>query len=186
MALSPTLADPGADDHEVSRTTNAILKGLAVVVILGLVGFWAWIFAGGPERANPDHMDDSAYVKRTSARCDAMNAAIGRLPPAMDSRTAGARADVVDRATAIIARTVDAIEADAPKTGADHARTAGWIADWRTYLANRADYTVRLRQNPRAQLLFDKNRAGDPIDQPIKNFADINNIPSCDPPGDIG
>ena len=186
MGLSPTLADPGTDDADVSPRTNTILKAIMVMAILGMVAFWAWIFAGGPTKANPDFLGDRAYAARTATRCQRMVDEINRLPPAATSHTAPQRAAVVDQATAIITSTVDEIEATAPRSGDDALRLHGWIADWRTYLRDRRDYTVRLRQKPRAQLLFDKNPAGDPIDQPIKEFADVNDIPSCDPPGDIG
>ncbi|MCU1353950.1 MAG: hypothetical protein JWM05_3159 [Acidimicrobiales bacterium] len=185
MPVTPTLADPGADE-EVSSITNTVLKAVMVIVILGLVGFWAWIFAGGPKRANPDRLAQRAFVERTGAHCDTMLRTLDTLPPAQTSKTAGARADVVDRATAAIATMVDRIAADAPRTGDDARRVNGWIGDWRTYLSNRRDYTRRLRKNPRAQLYFDRNPAGDPIDGPIKIFAQVNDLPQCFPPGDIG
>jgi hypothetical protein len=159
---------------------------LAVVGALAMVGFWAWILSGAPKRDNPDRVDDRQYVAAVDRHCRAAVRAIDALPPAIDSKTPSARADVVDEATAVLGRLVDRIEADAPRAGDDAIRLKGWVRDWRIYLGNRRDYATRLQSDRRAQFLVDVNKAGDPIDRPIKNFADINDIPACDPPGDVG
>ena len=111
--------------------------------------------------------------------------AIDALPPAVDTHSAVARAAVVDQATTILDRLVDRIEADAPHTGDDAVRFRGWIRDWRTYLRDRRDYTRRLRATRGPRLLLDVNKAGDSVDRAITNFADINDIPACDAPGDV-
>ena len=80
---------------------------------------------------------------------------------------------------------IDRIEADAPRTGDDAIRFRGWIRDWRTYLKDRREYTRQLRRDPGARLLLDVNKAGDSVDRAITNFADINDSPSCDAPGDV-
>lgn len=62
----------------------------------------------------------------------------------------------------------------------------GWIGDWRKYLANREDYAKRLRTEPNAQLLLDRSKLGDSVDKTIQIFSQVNEIPSCDTPGDVG
>lgn len=184
MGLAPSLADPGADAPTGHGWT--IARVITVVAVLAMVGFWAWIFAGGPDKANPDYMSDRTFVDWAQDRCTKMNDQIDALPPARDSKTPDARADVIDRATGYIIVAVDDLEARAPKSSDDAKRMAGWIHDWRIWIGNRRTYTEALRSNPRAQFLLSTNRAGDSIDTPIKNFADINNIPECDPPLDVG
>jgi len=159
---------------------------LTVLTVLGLVAFWIWIFSGAPSRNNPDRIDDRAFVTTMRGRCTSALDQINRLTPASDSRTAADRAAVVDHATTILDGLVDRIEADAPRTGDDAVRLRGWLRDWRTYLRDRRDYTRRLRSNPRAALLLDVNKAHDSVDRVITNFADINNSPSCEAPGDVG
>jgi hypothetical protein len=159
---------------------------LTVLTILGLVGFWIWILSGAPSRNNPDRVDDRALVAATARRCKVAMKAIDRLPPAAQTRTATERAAVVDEATSLLDRMIDGIEADAPRSGDDAIRFRGWIRDWRTYTHDRRDYTRRLRRSPRAKFLLDVNKAGDSVDRVITNFADINDIPACDAPGDVG
>lgn len=159
---------------------------LTVVAVLVMVGFWAWILSGAPRRANPDRVADRRYVASLAGRCRAAGRSIDALPAAADTRTAAERADVVDQATSILTRLVDRIEGDAPRSGDDAKRITGWVRDWRIYLRDRREYASRLRVDEQTKFLLDPNRAGDPIDRPIKNFADINDMPACDPPGDVG
>ncbi|MEZ5178916.1 MAG: hypothetical protein R2746_11760 [Acidimicrobiales bacterium] len=106
-------------------------------------------------RPNPDRLDDRAFVARRSSL---------RAPAGRPRRTAGpgdfgsaeGRADVLDQANAMVATMVDDLEADAPTTGDDAVRMEGWIADWRTYLADR-DYALCLREDPDAKLLISVN-----------------------------
>ena len=63
---------------------------------------------------------------------------------------------------------------------------SGWIGDWKKYLANREDYAERLRTEPNAQLLLDRSKLGDSVDKTIQIFSQVNEIPSCDTPGDVG
>jgi len=184
MGLAPSLADPGAD----APTSNGWTVGrvLTVVAVLVLVGFWAWIFAGGPEKANPDYLSDRAFASWAQDQCTATNRRIDALQPAREATSADQRADVVDQASDELTLLVDDLEAKAPTTGDDAVRMQGWVSDWRTWIRDRRRYTAALRADPRAQFLVSANEAGDSIDRPIKNFADINDIPECAPPLDVG
>lgn len=179
----PATPEPAAAGE--SGRTWSIGRVLTVLTVLGLVVFWIWILSGAPSRDNPDRIDDRAFLTTMRDRCTVANKAINHLTPAAESPTAAERADVVDQATAILDRLIDRIEADAPRTGDDAVRFRGWIRDWRTYLANRRDYTRRLRANPSARLLLDVNKAHDSVDRAITNFADINDSPTCEAPGDV-
>lgn len=179
----PTRADVTAPEPD--RRVWTVGRVLTALTVLALVGFWIWIFSGAPSRNNPDRVDDRALVATTHTRCKVALKTINALPPAADTHTATARAAVVDQATAILGRMIDRIEADAPRTGDDAIRFRGWIRDWRTYLADRRDYARRLRGDPGARLLLDVNKAGDSVDRAITNFADINDMPSCEAPGDV-
>jgi hypothetical protein len=53
-------------------------------------------------------------------------------------------------------------------------------------VANRRDYADRLRVDPEARLLLDQSLGGDSVDKPIEIFADVNDMPTCATPGDVG
>lgn len=168
-------------------TSWTLGRVVVVVAMLGLALFWIAVFAGLFDRKNADYLHDRAFVSRTARTCKATMATVARLPPARESRTAAQRADVVDRATSELARMIDRIGSDRPSDPQEARVMRMWLADWRVYLTDRRDYTRRLRRNAEAQFLVDrKPKANDSYDTVIKNFADINNIPVCDPPLDVG
>lgn len=183
------MSPPGVSEADVEQPTSVrwrISRVVVVVVILALVGFWAWILAGGPSRDNPDRLEDRAFVERTHARCQQLRTDLQSLPNAEFLDTATERAEVLDDATAMVSETVDDIEADAPTDGDDATSTRGWITDWRLYINNRSDYAQRLRSDPSARLLLDESRLGDSVDRTIEVFADVNDMPDCATPGDVG
>lgn len=93
---------------------------------------------------------------------------------------------MLDQANVLLSAMVDDLEADAPRTGDDASSVKGWLKDWRTYISNREDYAAQLRIDKNARFLLDANEAGDPVDRPIEIFADLNEMPDCATPGDVG
>lgn len=160
---------------------------LAVVVSLAMIAFWAWIFAGGPKKVNPDRLDDRAYVAFAKERCQTLRDDIAELPNAVAAKTAAERADVLDQSNLLVARMVHDLEAKAPRTGDDGISLKGWLADWRTYVDDREDYAARLRTDPNARMDVTENKEfKDGVDETIRVFADVNDMPTCRTPGDVG
>lgn len=184
MAAPPDVSERGTDP----RRSLAFRAGrvAAVVAILVMIGFWAWIFSGGPKKTNPDRVGDRAFVERTADRCDALKDRLDELPNAAQERDAGDRANVLDRANVEVDATLDAITADAPRNGSDAKVVGAWLRDWRTYLADRESYADRLRQDPKAQFTVSESPLKDGVDKTIEVFADVNDMPQCATPGDVG
>jgi hypothetical protein len=158
---------------------------LAVVAALAIVLFWLWIFSGAPRRQNPDRLRDRAWVERAEATCAATVDRIEALPPAPSSASSAERADVVDGANQELDAMLTVLADDPPTGEGDLEVVRPWLADWRTYLDNRRDYERRLRTDPGARLFVDE-KFGDPIETVIGIFADVNDMPSCATPGDVG
>ncbi len=178
--------------HEVDQPLGmrwTVGRVAAVVAALAMVAFWAWIFSGAPKRSNPDYLDDRAYVKAAETRCQRLRDDLddrGLLVPGTfdDAVERAAQLDVANR---LVADLVDDLAAAAPTTGDDGVRLRGWLADWRTYVADREAYADALRTNPEARLFVTENRElGDSVDQTIAVFADVNDMPACETPGDVG
>lgn len=191
-----TRTPPAPEVDEPLGLPAKLGRTLAVVVGLAMAAFWAWTFVsqvnpdvpGSLRRANPDELDDQAYVERSEARCQQLRSDLQRLTPAEKTTSAAERADVLDEANVLVSAMVDDLEADAPTEGDDATSVAGWIADWRVYLADRADYADRLRVDADAKLLVSENPdLGDSVDKTIEIFADdANDMPACQTPGDVG
>ncbi len=64
--------------------------------------------------------------------------------------------------------------------------TAEWLDDWRTYISNREDYVVALREDPEARFLEDpKGGPSKGITRAIDSFAEVNRMDSCTTLGDV-
>ncbi len=162
-------------------------RGLAIGAVVIMVIFWIWIFSGAPARENPDKLQDEAYVTQLEDQCQTLRDDLDELPNAADLKTAAERADVLDDANVLVAGFIEEIEAGAPTSGDAAVSMEGWITDWKTYLANREDYAERLRTDPGAQLLLDRSTIGaDSVDKAIQIFTQVNEIPACETPGDVG
>lgn len=178
-------------DHDVIdeplSVRSKMQRVLVIVVVLALVGFWAWIFSGGPRAEHADEVKDQEFVERTHLRCRTLRVELSRLPDSTEAHTSAERADVVEQSTALVARMVDDIEADFPDAPEDVEVLEQWIADWRTYVSDRSDYARRVRTDPEAQFQVTENtRVHRGVDDTIRNFADVNGMPDCATPGDVG
>jgi hypothetical protein len=127
--------------------------------------------------------DDPAFAAAAEVRCASALAAIEALPSAAEVASATERAEVLDRANAELAAMLDDLEGAVP-AGEDGEMVQRWLADWRTYLDDRAEYADRLRVDPGAQLLVTA-KAGRHITRPIDGFAADNRMPSCATPPDV-
>jgi hypothetical protein len=175
----------------------SVARVLVVLAVLSMTLLWIWILSGAPKRRNPDYLADRAWVERAGERCDGALAAIEDLPKATSADTPQERVGTVDRANAVLDDLVADLRADEPggsaEDRADDRRVVKlWLEDWDRFLEARVDYADRLRgydadsdaEIPR--FLLPENQKGDGIDRPIKSFADVNEIPQCAAPGDVG
>jgi hypothetical protein len=157
---------------------------LTVSITLAIILFWLWIFSGAPRKQNPDYLEDRGWADRTEATCAATRDRIAELPLPSESKTSAERADVVDQGTDELDAMIERIAADRPTGEGDEEVVQPWLADWRTYIANRRDYAERLRTDPDAKLLVDE-KFGDSIETVIGTFAGVNGMESCEVPGDV-
>lgn len=179
---SPPAIEDGADERQRRFPVGRVL---VVVVVLGIVVFWAWIFSGAPRRQNPDYLSDRRWVTVAERRCASARERLADLPDATTTDDASTRARVLDQATELLDAMVDDLAVPPPDNPADAGLVRQWVGDWRSYLAARHDYADRLRVDPDARLLLDE-KYNDPLDTVIETFADVNAMPSCATPGDVG
>ena len=182
---------PRAPEREVDEPlamTWSAGRVAGVIAAVAMLLFWIWILSGAPKRMNPDHLADEAFLARAEARCLELREDIGALPAAADIATATERAEVLDEANDLLADMIDDLETTAPTEGDDAKIVAGWLSDYRIYLADREAYADALRTDPDAQLILTENdRLSDGVDKTIQVFTtDANDLDACDTPGDVG
>jgi len=156
-----------------------------VVAVLALVLFWIWIFSGGPAKPNPDYLGDRAWVARAERTCRRTVDRIGQLPEASGIARATTRAGVLDQATEELIVMLGRLDEPPPDDAGDARLVEAWLADWRTYVADRRTYADELRRDPAARFLV-AEKFDDPIDRVIGTFAEVNDMAACATPGDVG
>jgi hypothetical protein len=178
-ATAPPDPTPGARRWTAGRIVVTIL-------VIGMVAMWGYVLylAFGPGRQDPvDRVSDPAFAPAAEARCEAAHAAVDELPSANETPDAQDRADVVEAANAEFESMLDDLEALAP-AGEDGEITDEWIADWRTYLEDRAAFAQALRTDPEARLLVTA-KDSEQITEFIDAFAADNKINACSTPLDV-
>ena len=161
-----------------------------LVVVVALVSMWGYVLylAFGPGRQPPiDRLDDPAFAAAAEDRCAEALDEIDVLPVASESPTAAERAGVLAQADAVFASMLDDIDGmvELAPAGDQRRRATEWLADWRTYLADREAYADALRTDPEARLLVsEKAGEGRQVTGWIDEFAKANRMPSCVSPTD--
>ena len=111
------------------------------------------------------------------------------LPKASETPDPNQRADVVVQSNRMLTGMIDRL-ATIPLAGTpedvdrDRRIYDEWIADWRVYVSDRDDYANRLRSDREARI-FVTQKGAKQITEPIGGFAKSNQMPACQPPGDI-
>jgi hypothetical protein len=184
----------GADDVDRAEGPggrSAFGRMAILGIVVALVAMWAYVvyLAFGPGRQPPvDRLDDPAFARAAEDRCAAAVADIEELPPAQESPTPQARAEVLEQANGIFTAMLDdlrGLDRLAPR-GDQRERVQEWLADWDTYLGDRLRFAEALRDDPQARFLIsEKGDTGRHITGWIDEFAKANKMPSCMTPTDV-
>jgi hypothetical protein len=177
--LSPD--DHCAEDVRLWRT-------VIIVAVAGLAAFWVWaLFFASKEAINK--IDDRDWAARAEAICESAEAerellVDERVIDPDDPAMLAERGDIVDEATDIVETMLDDVVAVTPSDDKGQAIVPQWEADYRTYIANRREFSERLRtgeNEPFTEAAVD----GIPISEKLEQFAGDNEMPSCAPPRDL-
>lgn len=163
---------------------------LILVAVAGMVAMWAYVvyLAFGPGRQPPiDRLDDPAFARAAEHRCAEALDRVAELPPAQATTDPVERASVLDEANATFAVMLDDLDemVTLVPQGDQRGHAQEWLADWRTFLADREDFADRLRTDPSARMLVsEKAGEGRHITEWIDEFAKANRMSSCVSPMD--
>ena len=180
------MPDPPATLAEAQTRRGSRGRVLALVTVSLLIAMWVYVLylAFGPGRQPPpDRLADPRFASEAQAVCESAHDDIDELPPAIDTEDARERAAIVAEANERFEAMVDELALLAPG-GEDGEIVVEWLADWRTYLRDRADYVAALRSDPEAQLLVTaKDR--EQITEYIDAFSADNRMIACATPIDV-
>lgn len=182
---TPTTDVPPEADGPLPRRQATVWTYLGVATVLAVAIMWIWIFSGGPRKVNPDRVADREWTDRAEATCRAtMDDVDERAAPAGEQR-AGQRADAIDASTDDLEAMLASLADPLPSSDADRQVVEPWLTDWRSLLNDRRQYADALREDPGARFLTTE-KFSDGLDNVIGTFADVNDMPSCGPAGDVG
>ena len=153
------------------------VRYLLVAVVAAMVVMWVYVFFADPQ-PSPDRLEDRSFPAAAQQRCASTRRAIERLPRAADAPSPQARADVVDQANELLHTMVKDLRAGAPSGGDDGRIVRAWLADWDTYIGDRAAWAADTRAGEDVRF-FETSKGGGPISELIDQFATINDMPSC-------
>jgi hypothetical protein len=164
-------------------TAGRVLVRVAIVLMVAMWAYVLYLALGPGRQPPPDRLDDPTFATDAQAICDAAHDDVDELPPAVEAESAAERAEIVAQANARFDEMIDDLEGIAP-SGEDGELVLEWIADWRTYLRDRADYVDALRVDADAQLLVTaKDR--EQITEYIDAFSADNRMIACATPIDV-
>ena len=189
--MPPNVGDmetPPSSPTPARETRSILTRTLALIGFGVFATFWIWaLFFASKEGVN--RIEDRAWVESAQSICET----------AADERTALAnytrldeggaelilqRAEIVDEATDTLERMLNSLEA-LPLTGEKgQAIIPLWIDEYRTYLADRRNYTAQLRESGE-NLPFYETANQIPISERLATFAADNEMPACKPPLDL-
>ncbi len=170
------------DDERVGWTAQRLL---ALLVVIPLFGFWIWAFSPWAPSNQADGISDKTLLTHAKASCGTMQSALSRLPRAMNTTTATARADVIAESAAPLDTMIaDLRNAATTLQGRDAQLVGEWLDDWTTYASDRQAYAVTLRTDERA--LFVVTQRGDgQITKTMDGFSRVNDLANCLVPTDV-
>ena len=171
------------EDPKVGVTIGRVL---GVIVFIGIAVWWIYVFANGSSVEHPDDFEDDTWTASAEALCAARQQAILDLPNAATVSSPPERADLVELATAELDRMVRQLDALGPPATAKGAEIVPqWLADYELYLQDRRNWTEVLRTGDDPPFLVSANAAGARVTDVLTTFAEVNDMASCGPSGDV-
>jgi hypothetical protein len=151
------------------------------VVIVGLVIFWIYVFVVADQI--DDRIPDRTYTQKAQVIC---RSSIDELRQAglIDVKAASppGRADLAERQDGILAVQVQRLRAIEPTDDTSREAVTKWLADWDTWLRDRAAWVTKLRAGEDAPFLEAQDDKGTPSSAALNIFARVNQMPDCATP----
>lgn len=162
-----------------------------LVALAALAAMWIYIFFFA-DTTNPNRLADRAWAKQAEATCERYADQIKVLPDATTfadvkpkAEAMRQRAVVGQQVTDLLTSMVATLRATPPADAISADAVNRWLADYDTYLGDRhrqLGYWAAGEDPSFAETAVD----GKPISLGMDDFADANDMASCDVPRDLG
>lgn len=170
------------------NSIQRLVKPALLIVCLGIAAMWVYAF-GFASKESVNRIGDTAWQKYAESRCavakkERIALADMRKVNEVGPEALRERATIVDKATDTLERAIDDISAQQIADEKGRAIVPLWLADYRTYIADRRSYADDLRAGINEPFAETKVE-GIPISEKISTFAADNLMKSCGAPIDL-
>lgn len=179
-----TAGQPANSSVPTSDRTFTVGRIAAVAVLLVFAIMWIYVLVNTGKYHPAQWLADRTFPNAAEQVCASALKDLRSMPPARDAATPAARADVVDQGTARLATMENDLRALVIRGTEREAFVRQWVDDFGIYLADRTDYTARLRADPTAEFL-ETVKYETQISKSLNAFAAVNKMESCQTPGDV-
>jgi hypothetical protein len=171
------------------RFRPAVVAVLVALAVLAAMWVYILFFA---DTTNPNRLADRAWTKQAETICKGYTDQIKALPDATTfadikpkAEAMRQRAVVGQQATDLLTTMVAALRATPPADAVSADAVSRWLADYDTYLGDRHRHLERWAagEDPAFAETAVNNK---PISLGMDDFAEANDMASCDVPGDLG
>lgn len=176
----------GREELEPLSMGRAISMVLGVMVFVFFLGGWLWVtFLYEPHVI--DKLEDTTFPAQAEKICASARLEYDKLPLAQESPTAAHRSDVIVQSNRIFTTMVSDLREIVPATPENvNIGLNEWLGDWDTYIGDRSDLADRLLEDDSARFMeTPKSNTNKGITRAINGFAEVNEMESCETPGDL-
>lgn len=183
------MTDITSESSEKSSVRRRILQIFLGAICLGIAVFWVWALFFPPTKQSVAKVDDVAWTVRAAEICDQANLERDKLVDlrridTVDGDALAERADIIDKATAIVQQMLDDVTAQVPTGPKDADLMNTWKDIYQGWINERIDYTAVLRSGENAPFA-ESMLEGGPVSDYINDFAVANRMKSCSSPMDL-
>jgi hypothetical protein len=190
--MSTVVADRSDVEPDATPPRRSALWRWLIIIACALIALmWAYAFLWAPSKG-VYRVDDAHWRSEAQTICKAATAQRLKLADTGDGFIAHPtheqmiqHADLVDGATDILEKMLDDVVAVPVPTARDRELIATFEKYYRIIIADRRDYTAKLRRFELANYQ-ETSVDGGPVTNVVTDFTSGNNIKACVPPGELG
>ncbi len=174
---------------EKSPRSRRPLQIFLATICLGIAVFWVWALFFPPTKQSVAKVDDEAWTIRANEICNEANIQRDKLADlrridTVNGDALSERADIIDKATAIVQTMLDDVTEQAPTGLKDVDLMNTWKEIFQGWINERIEYTAVLRGGENAPFA-ESMLNGSPVSDYINDFALANRMKSCSAPMDL-
>jgi len=185
MDINDAASPISGEESEPMSFRARTARILALLAVLVIVFLWGWALFFPPSTKAPGILKDQTFPEAADQICTTAAGELALLPKSYQTTDPISRSEVVTKTDVILNAMLDNLKTIAPPADtSDGKNISEWLADWRSFVGDRAAYADALLVNPKARFYVSLKDKGQ-VTRPIDFFATFNKMYNCVTPDDI-